>query len=85
MPKIEADDDPKYILTKKLVSEFMKTWHEQNKESGVDEVLFSQLSVVALSQVAAIIGVDIGMRAEQFSNVCQANFKQAYDIAPKFS
>lgn len=84
MPKMEAEN-PEYVLTKKLVSEFMKAWHEQMADSGVGQVRYSQLSVVALTQVAAIAGVDVGMNIDQFTAVCQANFKQAYDIAPKFS
>lgn len=82
MPKVE--ENPEYILTKKLISEFMKAWHEQMADSGIDQVRYSQLSVVALTQVAAVVGVDVGMSSAQFLAVSKANFEKAYENAPKF-
>jgi hypothetical protein len=73
-----------YLLTVKLLNEFRHTWTEQFKEAGVSATLFSRLSLVAMTQVAAIVGVDVGMTQEQFLAVCRANFNEAYSKAPKF-
>jgi hypothetical protein len=86
MPKVP--EYPEYVLTMKLVDGFMtksQEHQEHNTESRVDPVRFAQLSVVALTQVAAIIGVDVGMTLDQFLAVSKANFEQAYVKAPKFS
>ncbi len=80
----EAKPTPEYLLTVKLLNEFRQLWVDQMKESGVSAVLYSRLSLVALTQMAAIVGVDIGMTPEQFINVCRANFNEAYSKAPKF-
>lgn len=87
MPKI-SEPKPKvsedYILTTKLLNEFRQVWVDQMKESGVAQVKYTRLSVVAMTQVAAIAGVDVGMTVEQFISVCKANFYEAYNRAPKF-
>lgn len=75
---------PEYLMTIKLVDEFRKTWASQFKISGMDPMLFSRLSLVALTQFSAITAVDIGMQTEQFLAVCKANFENAYANAPKF-
>jgi hypothetical protein len=74
-----------YELFTKLLTEFRQVWLDHLKESGADPVKFSQLSVLALSQFAAIVAVDINMHPKQFEAVCNANFKTAHDKAPKFS
>lgn len=87
MPKVEmqkAEVHPDYLLTQKLIGEFRQFWIEKLRESGAANVKFTRLSVVALTQVAAILAVDAGMQPEQFTAVCMANFKEAYARAPKF-
>lgn len=89
MPRVtnkppEPELTSEYLLTVKLVSEFRQAWIDQFKAAGVSQVLFSRLSLVAMTQVAAITGVDIGMNEQQFLAVCRANFQQAYANAPKF-
>jgi hypothetical protein len=59
-------------------------WLAHLKESGAAQVRHARLTVVAATQLAAIIGVDVGMTADQFTNVCKANFDEAYKRAPKF-
>lgn len=73
-----------FQATAKMLAAFRETWLEQLKASGIDDVRYSQLSVVAMTQLAAIVAVDVGVKLEQFTAVCQANFKEAYDKAPKF-
>ncbi len=90
MPKMNgktpgvAAQSPEYLLTMKLLNAFNDTWKEQARQAGVDPVLYSRLSMVALSQLAAQLAVDVGMKPEQFAAVCQAQFTQAYQRAPKF-
>lgn len=87
MPKAvsETELSPDYVLFNKLLNEYRQCWVDQMKESGVSQVHYSRLSVVALTQLAAIAAVDVGMTPEQFTNVCRANFEQAYKQAPRFS
>lgn len=76
---------PEYQLTAKLIEAFRDTWLEKYQENLADPMTFSRLSILALSQLAAINGVDVGMTEEQFVNVCRANFIQAFKHAPRFS
>lgn len=82
--KPEPTLTPEFILTTKLIGEFRDKWNEQQKESGVSSVLYSRLSIVALTQLAAIVGVDVGMTTEQFIAVAKANFDEAFKVAPRF-
>lgn len=91
MPKLNGkqhlpkqDISPEYQLTAKLLEAFRDTWVSKNGEGLADPVTFSRMSVVALSQLAAIVGVDVGMTLDQFTAICRANFQQAYEKAPKF-
>lgn len=85
MPKINKapEQSPDYLMTVKLIEAFRKVWVEQS--TGVEPVLFSRLSVVALTQLSAMLGVDVGMTQEQYMAVCQANFIEAFRKAPKFA
>lgn len=85
MPKaIKLEDNPDYRLTMKLLNEFRALWVEQLRISETDPVRFSQLSVVALTQLSAIVGVDVGMIPQQFEAVCRAQFDAAFAKAPRF-
>lgn len=83
MPKIEKD--PNYELTTRLVEAYKKVFLEQQEASGTDPVKYSQLSVVALTALAGTVAVDINMPYDNFGKVCQANYAQAYQKAPRFS
>lgn len=91
MPKVKkpepskTEQSPEYILTMKLIAEFKQAWVDQMREAGVSQVLYSRLSVVALAQVASVVAVDIGMTAQQFGDLCVANYTQAHARAPRFS
>lgn len=91
MPKVNGHkpagsvETPEYQLAAKMLIAFRDTWNEQLKVSGADPVMFSRLSVVALSQLSAIVAVDVGMQHDQFTNVCRANFDEAFKNAPRFS
>lgn len=69
----------------RLLATLWKEWikhRDENKQ--VDPPRYSRLSVVTLSHVAATVAVDVGMDLEQFLAVCRANFKDAYQRAPKW-
>lgn len=76
---------PDHQLAIKLLNEFRNLWVEQMKENEVDPMKYSRLSLVALTQLAAIVGVDVGMSLPQFEAVCKAQFETAYAKAPRFS
>lgn len=81
-------DPPPLNLEQKLANDlltaFRNTWVNEFKKAGGSQVTFARISVVALSQLAAMVGVDVGMNTEQFTNVCKANFDEAHKRAPKF-
>jgi hypothetical protein len=79
-PHAEADMQ----LAAGLLHALKGAWLAHLKESGAAQIRHARLTVVAATQLAAIIGVDIGMTADQFANVCKANFDEAYRRAPKF-
>lgn len=76
--------NPDYEAALKLLAAFRETWAKQHAEAGLDALKYSRLSVVALTQLSAIVAVDVGMNAQQFENVCRAQFKAAYEQAPRF-
>jgi len=82
-PKVE-DPSPEYLLHVKIVNEMRQFWVDGMRDAGVSQVLYSRISVVALSQLSAIIGVDVGMTEQQFLSVCKANFDEAFKNAPRF-
>lgn len=90
MPKINGHkaatpiNTVEYELTAKLLKAFQLAWKNEYAEAGADPVLFSRLSVIALTQLSAIVAVDIGMPLEKFVAVCGAQHEHAYAQAPKF-
>lgn len=91
MPKIaktevKQETTPEYKIMVDMLTGFQREWNAQfNAKKDIDAVKFSKLSVVALTQLSAIIGVDVGMMEEQYTNVCRAQFIEAHKRAPKFS
>jgi hypothetical protein len=88
MPKVEqvpkVNLTPQQELAIKLFEEFKATFVKLATSSKDDPMLFSRMTVVALSQLAAVVAVDIGMQTDQFVNVCRCNFEEAFKAAPKF-
>lgn len=78
-------EDPHYQLTLTLLNEFKNKFAELANKRLADPVVFSRMSTVALSQLAAIIAVDVGMKQDQFTAVCRSNFEEAFKRAPRFS
>lgn len=76
--------DPDFVLTTKLLNEYKDKWNEQFQTSEIDAVKFSRLSIVALTQWAAILAVDVGMQPQQFVAVCNIQFGEAHKRAPRF-
>lgn len=79
-----APQNSDYELTCKLLNEYKEKWNQQFKESSVDAALFTRLSLVALTQWAAILAVDVGMQPEHFEAVCNIQFAEAHKNAPRF-
>ena len=79
-----AEPDPHYELTLQLLNDLRQFWLGQLKNAPADDVTFTRLSVVALTQFSAMLAVDVGMSDDQFAKVCKAQFKASYDRAPKF-
>lgn len=68
----------------KILKSLSIWWLEQRQQQTIGQVTFNRLSVVALTQHAAILGVDVGMTEDQFVDVCRATFQSAYKKAAKF-
>lgn len=87
MPKVKKPEvvlSPELILTNKLITEFRQLWVDQLKEAGVNHVQYSRLSLLALLQVAAVVGVDLGMQPKQFTAMALGSFEEAHKRAPRF-
>ena len=91
MPKVKEMNghgapapDPHYEMTLKLLNDLKNFWAKQLKDAPADDVTFARLSVVALTQFSAMLGVDVGMTEEQFVKICKVQFKESYSRAPKF-
>jgi hypothetical protein len=77
-----------YTLHSKLLEDSWATWRANRSraaEGGVEAVRYARLSIVTLSQMAAMTAVDIGLTEKQFLATCKANFDEAYKRAPKWS
>ena len=71
-----------------LVGKLWEIWKEHRewcKGQKIDPVIYSRVSVVSLTQIAAVTAVDVGMTEEQFLNTCKANFQEANQRAPRWS
>ena len=67
-----------------LVEDLWVAWKNHRSTSSVESERYSRISVVSLTQVAAMTAVDVGMTEEQYMLVCMANFNEAYKKAPKW-
>lgn len=83
VPKPTPEQEADYALSVKMLGDIRAFWAEQSK-AEIDPVRLYRIGIVTFSQWASILGVDVGMTADQFVNVCRANFEQAYAQAPKF-
>jgi hypothetical protein len=84
MQKFDLIDEDDLKVLQKLMDALGKIF-QQNIVPGMDPVKYSQLHVVALTQYAAIIGVDLNMKPENFLAMCNLAFRSAHQKAPKFS
>lgn len=80
-----AEPSTEYKLVHEMLTEFRDVWVKQCQGATIDPMIFSRLSVVALTQLSAIVAVDVGMQPDQFTNICSAQFTEAYRKAPRFN
>lgn len=83
-PAKQSEGGADYQLHIRLLTAFKTVWVEQAKQAGVDPMVYSRMSMIALSQLAAVVAVDVGMTPKQFVAVCEAQFEEAHKRAPKF-
>lgn len=77
--------NPDFEATTEILTNLRKYWISQASNSKLDPMRFSQLGLVALTQWSAMVGVDVGIPEDMFIAICQANFREAFKRAPKFS
>lgn len=74
---------------KELLADLWNIWSLHRRLNAdlrkMDAVRYSRLSVVTLSQMAAVTAVDVGLTEEQFLATCKANFDEAVKRAPRWS
>lgn len=75
---------PQQKLALKLFNEFKKEYVKSAAKYQDDPIAHTRMSIVALSQLAAILAVDVGMQPDQFLNVNRCNFEEAFKVAPRF-
>ena len=88
MPKItnsKPEPNPDFELLLKLLNDHKTLIAKQLREATVDPVKLTRLNVMALTQLSAILAVDVHMTSEQFGNICRVQFIEAYNKAPRFS
>lgn len=69
-----------------IVNKLKAVWQNSKPDdNSVDTLCYSKLSVISFTHWAAIVAVDCGMDVDQFLKVCEANFREAYEKAPKWS
>ena len=68
-----------------LMDSLWKMWSEQRVlHQPLDDGIFSRITVLSVTQMAAMTAVDVGLPEEQFIDICRENFLEAYRKAPKF-
>jgi hypothetical protein len=89
VPKVlnghKVEPTPDFQEAVAILGEVRGLWQRLMQDTPTDPVIHTRLGVVAFTQWAAMLGVDVGMTQEQFTAVCEAQFKAAYDRAPRFS
>ena len=80
-----------FDLHKKLCGDIWATWgqHRDHARGVIDPVTsqekFTRISIVSLTQIAAVCAVDVGLTEEQFLATCKANFETAQKNAPRWT
>lgn len=84
MPKAQKND---VELANLLFEEYKGLWKSQmlSATQEIDHIKFSQLSLFALTQWAAVIAVDVGLPVEKYLALCHEAFNTANKNAPRFS
>lgn len=77
--------NPHQQLAKEILEQFRLSFMTMVNEKKAEPILLSRLSVVALTQLAAVIAIDVGMQSDQFINISRCNFDEALKRAPRFS
>ena len=86
--EIDISAEDLLVLHTGLMTDLLRLWMDRRelaKQIGVGPVKFSRVSIVSLSQLAAVIAVDVGLTEEQFLATCKANFAEAAKRAPRWS
>jgi hypothetical protein len=89
VPRLEVKpvNNEDYAVAQLIINDLRNVWNERFKQAstaGMDAVKFSQLSIIALTQLGAIVAVDVGMPTDKFIAVCKAQHDEAYRRAPRF-
>jgi hypothetical protein len=92
-PIASSSDVPPELfdLHKKLCGDIWATWgqHRDKAREVIDPVVaqekFTRISIVSLTQIAAVCAVDVGLTEEQFLATCKANFETAFKNAPRWN
>ena len=66
---------------KSLLKGIWDTWKQHKLP---DQVKYTRISIVSLTQAAAVCAVDVGMTEENFLATCKANYAQAVKSAPRW-
>jgi hypothetical protein len=92
-PSASSDGVPAELfeLHKKFLSDIWATWGQhrddahQNLEPPNQQEKFTRVSIVSLTQAAAVCAVDVAMDEASFLATCKANYQQAVKAAPRWA
>ena len=84
-----ASSDELFKVHEKLIRDIWVVWGQHRDQfvqgNAANFERFSRVSIVTLTQVAAINANDLHMTEETFLATCKANFAQARKLAPKWA
>ena len=68
-----------------LMQALWKMWREHKElHKPLEEGIYSRISILTATQMAAITAIDVGLPEEQFLDICRENYQEAYRRTPKF-
>ena len=69
----------------RLMASLFQLWADHQKINAMVEVgIYARITILSLTQMAAMTAVDVGMGEEQFVELCLENYREAHRRAPKF-
>lgn len=80
----EAEELASLHIHNELVKKLFKFLNAE-RETQTNHDIFNKVSVVALLKVASVMAVDSQIDVERFAKICELNFIEAHQHAPRWA